>query len=263
MELLVVITIIALLAALLLPALTAAKAKAKKMICLSNLKQLAVAWTVYHGDNNGRIASCVPYHPPVAENTNAWVLGNAETAPQEAEYGQLDAGVIDATNPACLTRGTLYQYTKAPGVYRCSLDYRTLAGVPYVRSYAMNNWMNGLSPADWIAGLDPTRRVYHKDTDLPSPAKLFVFVDEDQASVNDALFVVIMDQGYYMNDIPTRVHRTGYPLSFGDGHAEAFKFLCPDTLAWRSPDPPPPEIAEDGKPNQDLVNLQSAAYLAW
>jgi len=59
-ELLVVIAIIGILAALLLPVLSSAKANAQKTYCMNNLKQLAVAWTIYNGDNGGKIPSCVP-----------------------------------------------------------------------------------------------------------------------------------------------------------------------------------------------------------
>jgi prepilin-type N-terminal cleavage/methylation domain-containing protein len=244
-ELLVVIAIIAILAALLFPALSAAKANAKRMVCLNNLKQLATAWTMYYGDNNSQLASCVPYHLPIATNLNAWVVGNAQTVPQDPSYGELNSGVVDATNPACLSRGTLYPYTKAPGIYRCSLDDRSLDGVPYVRTYSMNNWMNGLSPAEWQPDLNPTNEVYTKDSSLPAPATLFVFVDEDKDSINDAMFVVILDLGYGLNDLPTRRHRTAYPLSFADGHAEAFKWIS----TGATPD------------DQDVFNLQHAAYV--
>jgi prepilin-type N-terminal cleavage/methylation domain-containing protein len=261
-ELLVVIAIIAILAALLLPALSSAKGKAQRISCMNNLKQLATAWTMYCGENNGRLPSCVPYHLPIATNREAWVLGNAQTAPQDSSYGELDPGVPDTTNPACLTRGNLFTFAGSKDIYHCPLDRRTDNGIPYVRSYSMNNWMNGMSPAEWYPGLDASRTVYTKDTSLPSPSKLFVFIDEDAASINDAMFVVIIDPGQYMNDIPSRLHKPSYPLSFADGHAETIKLLCKDTLSWTATDPFPEETSTDGTINQDLVNLRNAAYIA-
>ena len=260
-ELLVVIAIIAILAALLLPVLNSAKARAQLIACQSNLKQLAAAWTMYNGDHDGRLPFCAGFLNP---ETNAWVLGNAQTMPQDnARFGQLEPGVLDATNASGITRGTLFPYTRSPGIYRCPVDRREVDGIPYVRSVSMNSWMNGLSPAAWLPGIDPSRRVYLKDTDLPVPAKLFVFVDEDEASINDPFFVVIVDPGWYMNDVPTRRHKTAYPLSFADGHSEIFKFLCPDTLSWEPPEPSPPETSSDGSINQDVINLRNAAWIPW
>ena len=257
-KLLVVIAIIAILAALLLPALSSAKAKAQRTVCLNNLKQLSAAWIIYCGDNKGKLPFCGGFLNP---ETNAWVLGNAQNMPQDtSRYGQLEPGVLDATNANCITRGGLFPETRSPGIYRCPLDQRTVGGVPYVRSYSMNNWMNGLSPAAWLGGMDTSRSVYKKDFNLPAPSQLFVFMDEDAASINDSMFVVIIDPGWYMNDIPSRLHKTAYPLSFADGHSEAFKFLCSETLNWQPSDPNPPEISSDGTTNQDIINLRNAAY---
>ena len=83
-ELLVVIAIIAILASLLLPALSKAKGMAQRTACLNNLKQLQLVWTMFLGDNNESL-------PPNHENPNAgdqadwrsdapsWVTGNAFT----------------------------------------------------------------------------------------------------------------------------------------------------------------------------------------
>jgi prepilin-type N-terminal cleavage/methylation domain-containing protein/prepilin-type processing-associated H-X9-DG protein len=252
-ELLVVIAIIAILAALLLPALVSAKAKGQRVACQNNLRQLEIAWTLYVDENHGSLPTC-----------RAWALGNAQTMPQDSpRFGQLEPGVLDATNAGAITRGSLYPFTQSMRIYCCPLDRRTINGVPYVRTYSMNNWMNGRSPAAWLSGLDPTRLVYKKDSDVPSPSKLFVFIDEDQDSINDAMFVVILDSGWYMNDIPSRIHKTACPLSFADGHVEVFRFQCQDTLAWNPFKPNPTEISSDGTVNQDIINLRNAAWLPW
>src|SRR5437016_606459 len=82
-EILVVITIIAILAALLLPALAAAKSKARRVSCVNHLKQLAAASQMYMADNDGRLVDNSSKGSPPAQRTNAWVLGDMKVA-QEA-----------------------------------------------------------------------------------------------------------------------------------------------------------------------------------
>ncbi len=229
--------------------------------CFSNLRQMSIGWVMYCSDYNNNLPCSAGL---VNLRTNAWAYGNAQTLPQDTDrYGQFEPGILDATNLDAIQRGSMFPYMRNPALYRCVLDGRTVDGVPYVRSYSMNNWMNGQSPAAWMPGLNTSNRVYQKSSDLPAPAHLFVFMDEDLASVNDTMFVVAPDAGTGMNSIPTRIHLGAYVLGFADGHVEVQKILCRDTLAWNPSKPHPPEICSDGTTNEDLIKLRSEAYLPW
>ena len=120
-ELLVVIAIIAILAALLLPALTAAKGKAKSAGCISNLRQLSLGWKMYADDNNGKLAVNLP-QPPIKP---AWVVG---------EFGT-NSPVTSQTN---IQNGQLYAYVQNVKVYHCQADETQVRGVLTALSYSMN-----------------------------------------------------------------------------------------------------------------------------
>src|ERR1039457_7130403 len=77
MELLLVIGIIAVLAALLMPALASVQAKSKRVACLDNLKQSALSFQMYTADNDGKLAQNYPLNQ--AEG-NAWVLGDMKVS---------------------------------------------------------------------------------------------------------------------------------------------------------------------------------------
>ena len=241
-ELLVVIAIIAILAAMLLPALSSAKTKAQKIVCVNNIKQLGTAWFMYNGESEGRIASCTPFDPNTgAINLNAWVRGLATTFNIPTPFGVVDAGVLDGTNQNSLARGSLYPYIQSTEVYRCPGDRRAIAGVPLLRNYSMNNWMNGQPFASLANDLDLAHRLFKTDAGIAAPSQRYLFLDEDESTINDGMFVVYMSPAQGFQDLPTRRHQTGYPLVFADGHAEIFRFVGDQ---------------------QDLEKLRSAATVA-
>ena len=228
-ELLVVIAIIAILAASLLPAVSSAKISAQKTSCMNNLKQLGIAWTIYNGDNGGKISSCVPFISRGIGNSNAWVLGVSCPTNWPNPFGVVDAGVLDATNQNAISRGTLFPCSKAAAVYRCPTDSRAENGVPFVRSYSMNNWMNGVPFISANSNdLDDAHRLFQTESSIPTPSQLFVFIDEDASTINDAMFVVYMNPDEGFQDEPSHRHLTGYPLVFADGHSEVFNFVDDD-----------------------------------
>ncbi|MHC4509852.1 MAG: type II secretion system protein, partial [Planctomycetota bacterium] len=107
-ELLVVIAIIAVLMAILLPSLNLAKDQARRMHCISNVKNLTLAWMLYKDDHDGRL---VGGHP--ARTSDAWMLGPQGNDPDYIE--QAKEG---------LRQGKLFPYAKNVNIYECPSDER-------------------------------------------------------------------------------------------------------------------------------------------
>jgi len=265
-ELLVVIAIIAILASLLLPTLAKAKQKAQGIQCLSNHKQLTLAWIMQADDNADKLA----YSGPADSNydPNAWVCGDLNFDPANPSNWDVAQEI---------QRSPLWPYCgQSAGIFRCPADkskVRPSSGplrgkeVPRVRSMSMTGWMGGFAGHWWQS---PPFRLYHRSSDIidPGPSMTEVFWDQREDSINTGNFEIDMT-GYpnspqsvvFGQDYPASYHNRAGGLSFADGHSEIRR--------WRDARTMPPLrkdsnwlVAAGGSSspnNQDIIWLQERA----
>jgi prepilin-type N-terminal cleavage/methylation domain-containing protein/prepilin-type processing-associated H-X9-DG protein len=223
-ELLVVIAIIAILAGMLLPALGKAKSKAQGILCMSNTKQLLLAWKLYAGDHNELFVA------NEASPTGGWIRGNMNYSGGDPAGANTNLQFL--LNPQFARLG---KYTQAAGVYRCPADQSKSfgnRGPLRVRSIAMSQAIGPnlqgtrTDRGFWLPY--PRFQVYIKESDLvvPGPSETWVFVDEHPDSINDGGFGVKMD-GEQMIDWPATYHNRAGGLAFADGHSEIKKWADP------------------------------------
>jgi prepilin-type N-terminal cleavage/methylation domain-containing protein len=217
-ELLTVIATITILAALLLPILSRAKIKAQRTSCLSNLRQLGVAWMMYADDNNG---SLVESYPDNNNNPEVWVQGDMTKA-------------NEAGNEDLIRAGKLFPYNPSVPIYRCPADAGVTIGgqvVRTLRSYSMNCFMGArdpsLGPIPSTAG--PFVPFYAKYSDIPRPDQLWVLIEEDERSINDGFFITDPTGQIWMDFPAISEHRHNYShvLDFADGHSSVWRYNDP------------------------------------
>ncbi|HYE31100.1 MAG TPA: type II secretion system protein [Methylomirabilota bacterium] len=230
-ELLVVIAIIAILAGMLLPALSRAKNQSKKIKCVNNTKQLGLIFIMYANDNDDRAVlngGGVPPNP-------AWVMGSYEGQP------------TDRTNQTLLitSKESLFSpYLKTVGIYKCPADNGEGVKNPddkrwapmRLRSYGMNSHV-GWSEGVYKEQPNPRFRTYKKMGDFvaPGPSETFVFMDIHAESICRPFFGLHMEGTERFYHIPHSAHNRSAGVTFADGHAEAKKWMDPRTYALTVP----------------------------
>jgi prepilin-type N-terminal cleavage/methylation domain-containing protein len=258
-ELLVVIAIIGILAALLLPALNKGKLKAQGLQCLTNHRQLCLAWRMYSDDSRDVLlyASDDPNHPETISNT--WVTGYLQW------WNPTDPANWDPNHD--IRKSPMWPYCgNSLAIWKCPAD-RSFVVVngenkPRVRSMSMNLFLGGFGGWDGHEFLDTANyKLYFKQPDLvdPGPSTIFVLLDMRPDSIDIGNFAPRMtgwpnqpDQyGFY--DLPGFSHHLACGFSFADGHSEMRR--------WRDERTTPPLV--DGGNISDQFAAPNDPDVAW
>ncbi len=255
-ELLVVIAIITILASLLLPALSRAKAMSQSAGCQNNLRQLMLGWMMYAHDNDDRLAGSTSVG--WVNQPGSWVLGNAK---QDWSSSNIMSGVM-------------FGYAPAVGAYRCPADRSTVIGkqgLSRTRSYTQNGWMNSSQDAGLPGGWDPShfKSMPQKLSQIvhPPPSGTFVFIDEHEESIDDGLWntdpgalAVPGEPGLapgrlhpMWDNFPAARHNEAANIAFADGHVIRHRWLWLKRT-W-NPNPDHEVAPENQLDREDLIYM--------
>jgi prepilin-type N-terminal cleavage/methylation domain-containing protein len=227
-ELLVVISIIALLLSILMPGLNLAKKKAASAACLSNAKQLSVAWYMYTEENNGRLCSSSPKHE------YGWVRNPIDAAGRTMTSQQPSPAVTDEDEIRGIEAGVLFDYYEAADVMHCPADKIRVSkfdGTKIFRSYSMPQYLYPTDDNKFDAV--SVRRL----TNITSTGSRIMLVEEaDGRNFNTGAWSFgapgwgNVSPGEFRWWDPMAVnHGDSSILGFCDGHAERHTWRAPST----------------------------------
>ena len=249
-ELLVVIAIIGILAAMLLPALSRAKCRATGSTCLSNQKQLALAWTMFADDNSDSIVRFNTY-PLDASNWRTdtrYVVVTRPAGFSEEQWVRYQVQ-MGYKKPSPAIDGPLYAYAPNPDVVHCPGDLRFKRPVGSGFAWDSYSGVNGLN--------GESGQFLLKKNQLRRPSERFLWIEGADGRGENIGAWTMANYGTaalsftdaQFRDSPADFHCNAAGFSFADGHAESHKWLDATTLAY----------ARSLNPNKDAGSAEQTA----
>jgi prepilin-type N-terminal cleavage/methylation domain-containing protein/prepilin-type processing-associated H-X9-DG protein len=231
-ELLVVIAIIAVLMAILMPALNRVKEQGKRAACLGNMRQLTLTWIMYADENNDKIVNgeaygggdgTAPIPTSGMHNGEQWWTGD--------DIGDFWLGINlpQVLQEKAIRAGALYPYCKDEKLYRYPTGVRG-----EMRTYTITDAMNGLRRDGTYSGNSGARvgRTVlwvkrRAEISSPGPAFRIVFLDEGRITPDSYATHYVNERWW---DPPFVRHGDGTNVSYADGHAGYWKYMGMKTL---------------------------------
>jgi prepilin-type N-terminal cleavage/methylation domain-containing protein len=266
-ELLVVIAIIALLMAVLMPALARARKQGKRAVCLSNTKQLVLGWTAYAETYDGKIVNGGQAPPPCdaagfSRTETYWCSGFPTTALYGYDWNWRPINWCSTPflnyeqRVEKLKEGALWPYLKDPQIFRCPESKKE-----FHRTYSIVDSMNASWAGMEISGFGPEGEIFKNLGQIKKPSEKIVFIEEGNPS-SDA-FIVVYSQPRWV-DKPQAPHVKGAIFGIEDGHSEFWKWEDERTLCWAGVDwanpTDPPGCSIDQPGNKDMQKVQIATW---
>jgi len=251
-ELLVVIAIIAILMAILMPALNRVREQGKRMVCLGNLKQMGLAWIMYADENDGKLVNgAIGF----SDSQQAW-------GDHRNELAWIDAFSLDDLDVQIqgIKDGALWPYLKDLDIYKCPTGKRLPNGLPQALTYSIMFSMNAVNHP-WTQGVKGAHVKNLSEITNPSPALRLVFIDEGYMTT-DAYAVYYREEHWF--DSPPVRHGDGTTISFADGHGDHWKWKGTDTIQHaRDEENTGPQVGwapSSPEGYQDLYKMQKGCW---
>ncbi len=196
--------------------------RAKRAVCLKNLKQLTFAWQLYAEDNDGKLVNGAPMgRAGYADPGTGLQAGEIPWVGRcSADSYETGVELAEDLQESAIKAGLLWPYLGKLALYRCPAGY---AGE--MLNYAIFDSMNGLcrpgtnTPGVWIKNM----------AEIAQPHARAVFTDEGWLTPDS--FATYFEQMRWW-DWPSIRHGDGTTLSFADGHVEHWQWKGAETIEY-------------------------------